>query len=377
MSTRNYENHLAAYGIDEAAGKKECERIFQTIFYGNEDERFYHEAGDDMGYLEDTGNHDARTEGMSYGMMMCVQMDKKAEFDRIWKWAKTHMYLTTGENAGYFAWSCHTDGSLNSGGAAPDGEEYFAMALIFAGNRWGNGEGIFDYHHEAKDLLHVMIRKGEGTLPGRPMFAPENHLIRFVAELDFSDPSYHLPHFYALYAEHAYKEDRAFFLEAEKASRAYWEKCCHPVTGLSPEYGYYDGRPYEKMQDQFGRHDWYYSDAYRTIINIALDAEWNGRSDWAVREAENICGFFTPKLKDGSWETVYDVDGTANEGMKALHPTGLIAGNAAAAVLAPEAAKPWVELFLERGLRGGDRRYYDNCLYFFVYLLLSGNYRIW
>ena len=27
-----------------------------------------------MGYLEDTGNNDARTEGMSYGMMMCVQL---------------------------------------------------------------------------------------------------------------------------------------------------------------------------------------------------------------------------------------------------------------------------------------------------------------
>ena len=46
-----------------------------------------------MAYIEDTGNHDARTEGMSYGMMMCVQMDRKEEFDRLWKWAKTYMYL--------------------------------------------------------------------------------------------------------------------------------------------------------------------------------------------------------------------------------------------------------------------------------------------
>ena len=59
-----------------------------------------------MGYLVDTGNIDARTEGMSYGMMMCVQMDMKKEFDAIWKWAKTHMLLSEGPNAGYFAWSC-------------------------------------------------------------------------------------------------------------------------------------------------------------------------------------------------------------------------------------------------------------------------------
>ena len=35
---------------------------------------------------------------MSYGMMMCVQMDKKEEFDRIWKWTKTYMYMDKGEN---------------------------------------------------------------------------------------------------------------------------------------------------------------------------------------------------------------------------------------------------------------------------------------
>lgn len=28
---------------------------FETIFYGSEEERFYHEAGADMGYMEDTG----------------------------------------------------------------------------------------------------------------------------------------------------------------------------------------------------------------------------------------------------------------------------------------------------------------------------------
>lgn len=94
------------------------------LFYGTEEERIYHPVGDDMGYLEDTGNHDARTEGMSYGMMICVQMDKKEEFDRIWKWACTYMWMEDGENEGYFAWSCATDGSKNATGPAPDGEEF-------------------------------------------------------------------------------------------------------------------------------------------------------------------------------------------------------------------------------------------------------------
>ena len=106
FAAKEYRNLFAQCGYSQADIDRKVEEAFQTIFYGPEDQRFYHPAGEDMGYLEDTGNHDARTEGMSYGMMMCVQMDRKEEFDRIWKWAKTYMYMTEGENAGYFAWSC-------------------------------------------------------------------------------------------------------------------------------------------------------------------------------------------------------------------------------------------------------------------------------
>ena len=74
---KTYRNLFAEYGYDEKEIQERLENIFQTIFYGADEERFYHEAGDDMGYLTDTGNHDVRTEGMSYGMMMCVQLDKK------------------------------------------------------------------------------------------------------------------------------------------------------------------------------------------------------------------------------------------------------------------------------------------------------------
>ena len=76
---------------------KEAVNIF---FYGNDEERIYYETESDMAYLTDTGNNDVRTEGMSYGMMMCVQLNMKKEFDRIWKWTKTYMWMEAGENEG-------------------------------------------------------------------------------------------------------------------------------------------------------------------------------------------------------------------------------------------------------------------------------------
>ena len=154
------------------------------------------------------------------------------------------MYMDEGPGKNYFAWSCALDGTRNADGPAPDGEEYFAMALFFASRRWGDGEGIFNYSREAKAILHECVHKGEPGHPGDPMWEPSNKLIKFVPGLDFSDPSYHLPHFYELFAEYADEEDRKFWKGAAEASRAYLHKACHPDTGLSAEYADYDGTPH-------------------------------------------------------------------------------------------------------------------------------------
>ena len=376
--TGEYLNAFLDAGYSEVEIEKRKNDIFQTLFYGTEEERIYHPVGEDMAYIEDTGNHDARTEGMSYGMMMCVQMDKKEEFDRLWKWAKTYMYMENGENAGYFAWSCQVDGTKNAYGAAPDGEEFFAMALFFAAHRWGNGTGIFNYQKEAENLLYTCIHKGENGAPGRAMWDAEKKLIRFVTDVDFSDPSYHLPHFYELFGRWTREEDRAFFLEAAKASREYLKLACHPVTGLCAEYAEFDGSPYEPVEEIWGgRHDWYYSDAYRTIANIALDYEWFAADEWAVSEAGRLQKFFCETLEEENRDGIYTVDGEILPG-KALHPVAIIATNAQASLINEDAnAYKCIHEFWNTPLRQGDRRYYDNCLYFFAFLALSGNYRIY
>lgn len=182
-----YRNIFKECGYSEEEIEKRVKETFETIFYGSEEERFYHEAGADMGYMEDTGNHDVRTEGMSYGMMVCVQMNRKQEFDRLWKWVRTYMYIEDGPGKNYFVWSCAVDGTRNADGPAPDGEEYFAMALFFASKRWGDGEGIFNYSSEARAILRECVHKGEPGHPGEPMWNPENHLIKFVTSFEFSD----------------------------------------------------------------------------------------------------------------------------------------------------------------------------------------------
>ena len=371
-----YRNVLKECGYEETAITERLEQTLETIFYGTEAERFYHEAGDDMAYLEDTGNHDVRTEGMSYGMMVCVQLNKKAEFDRLWKWVRTYMYIPEGPCRNYFAWSCSTDGTHNAEGPAPDGEEYFAMALFFASARWGDGEGIFAYSKEAKAILRECIHKGEPGHPGEPMWDPSNHLIKFVTNMDFSDPSYHLPHFYELFAENTEEGDREFWKQAAAASREYLHKACHKETGLSAEYADYDGTPHAGHQEIFGRHDWYYSDAYRTIANIAMDHLWYDKDPWQTEIANRLQKFYCEEQRE-HWDGVFLIDGTRLE-EKALHPVAIVAVNAQAALAADGShVKECVDRFWNTPLRTGDRRYYDNFLYLFAMLALSGNYRIY
>lgn len=368
--TKQYRNVFKELGYSEEEINKKVEDAFNEMFHGDEDTRIYDAVGEDFGYMVDTGNNDARTEGMSYGMMMCVQMDKKDEFDRLWRWAKKYMWHDSGRYAGYFAWSCNLDGTRRAQGPAPDGEEYFAMALFFASHRWGDGPEPLNYSTQAKEILRACVHKGEDG-EGDPMWEPSNKLIKFIPESPFSDPSYHLPHFYELFSLWAYEEDRQFWAEAAAASREYLKISCHPVTGLAPEYAHYDGTP-----ETTRGHQHFYSDAYRVAANIGLDYEWFKKDEWEREEANKIQAFFAD-IEDINDYMMYKIDGTLLE-EKALHPVGLLATNAMASLagFGPN-AEAVVRKFWNTPLRTGVRRYYDNCLYFFSLMALSGKYRIW
>lgn len=365
-----YRNVFVELGYKEEEVSAKLKEIVNTVFFGNEAEKIYYEI-EDMAYVMDTGNLDVRTEGMSYAMMVFVQLDMQEQFDRIWRYTKKYMYMSTGINKGYFAWSVGMNGEKNAYGPAPDGEEFFALALFFAGNRWGNGEGIFNYKQEAKELLSVCIHKGEGNDEGEAMWNAENKLIKFIPNVEFSDPSYHLPHFYELFALWSNEEDHNFWFEAAKASRSYIKKSCHQETGLAAEYATYEGEPY-----QLDGHHRFYSDAYRVAGNIGLYHEWNGDDLELCQCNERLQKFFKETVK-GYQDYVYEINGTKID-EKVLHPVGLIATNAMGSLATKgKYSDECVHEFYKTPLRTGDRRYYDNFLYIFAFMALSGQYKIW
>jgi oligosaccharide reducing-end xylanase len=368
--TGKYPNLFDEIGVSQDKIDEKISETFNTMFFDPE-ERIYFEMGKDMGYMLDTGNNDARSEGMSYGMMMAVQMDRKDIFDRLWLFSKTYMYQNSGKYQGYFAWSVKTDGTKNAEGPAPDGEEYFALALFFASRRWGDGEAPFDYSVQARDILHHCIHQSELAEGGEPMWDSSNHYIKFVPETPFSDPSYHLPHFYELFALWADEQDRPFWQKAAEASREYLHISCDKDTGMAPEYAEFDGTPKLLFKKEFE----FYSDAYRVAMNIGLDAAWFHKDESLGDIVDKLQTFFSENTTLGEYHA-YTIKGEPFE-EPAMHPVAIIATNAAGSLAAKGKYRlQWVKDFWELPLRKGDRRYYDNCLYFFSLLMLAGQYRI-
>ena len=382
--TGQYRNLFAEMGYAQADIDAKLQSAFDGLFFGPN--TVYFEVGDVMAYISDIKNHDVRTEGMSYGMMIAVQWDKKDIFDRLWRWAKRYMQHQQGPRKGYFRWSCKTDGTPNSQGAASDGELYFVTSLIFASNLWGNDTGI-NYLAEAQNILDCSMQK-TGMTDVAPLINIEHKLITFTPDPhggQFTDPSYHIPAFYEVWAKYADDGRSQFWRDCAKASREYLHKSSHPVTGLNPDYNNYDG---SLMRRGGVLGDAFRYDSWRVPMNIALDYSWScADRQWQQQYANRIQAFLYSQGID-SFVDQYNIDGSqpadileAGGYKKLRHSVGFVATSAAASLAATDVK---AHEFIDRLWNsrhepyedGYFDAYYDGLVRLFAMMHLSGRYRV-
>ena len=197
FATGNYRNLFREYlGKPDAEVDAKLAAAWNQLFRGDENsQRLFYPIAGDMAYIPDINNNDVRSEGLSYGMMICVQTDHQKEFNQIWRYAKHYMWHESGPLRGYFTWHTAFNGNkLRDSGPAPDGEEWFVMALFFAAHHWGNSEGIFNYEAEAQTLLRTMLHKDEEEGRGgvTNMIHREAKQVNFVPHgpgANYTDPS--------------------------------------------------------------------------------------------------------------------------------------------------------------------------------------------
>jgi len=384
FETQQYRNLFAEVGYKQADIDAKLNQIFHNLFEGPD--KVYFEVGDSLAYVSDIKNNDVRTEGMSYGLMIAVQFDRKDIFDRLWRWAVKYMQHREGPREGYFAWSCKLDGTRNSQGPASDGELYYITALIFASNLWGNDTGI-DYLKEAQYILNCSMTK-DGTDRVTNLIDPEHKLITFVPDswgATFTDPSYHVPAFYEVWARWGEDGRADYWQSCADASRAYLHKATHPETGLNPDYSHYDGSPFDTGRI-IGKE--FRFDSWRVPMNIALDYSWScADKAWQQEYGHKIQNFLYSQGVS-TFVDQYNIDGTTVEkilgagGHTALrHSIGLVATSAAVSLVCSHSiSKEFIDQFWnaknEPYEDGYFDAYYDGLLQLFAFMHLSGKYRI-
>ena len=412
FETGKYRNVFVEMGYQPTEVENKLNEVFNDVFRGPN--KVYFEVGDSMAYVSDIKNHDARTEGMSYGLMIAVQFGEKDIFDRLWRWSKKYMQHQSGNREGYFAWSCKTDGTHNSDGAASDGELYFITALIFASNRWGDDTGI-NYKAEAQHILNC-IQPREYTPAPRPggfgggqqgpqkmfLIDPETKLITFTPDgfgQRYTDPSYHIPAFYEVWAKWGDDGRSDMWKECAEKSREFMHKCVDEKTGLNGDMCQYDGSemqsprfpgmPQGNAPRRNGSNNFRY-DSWRVPMNMALDYEWScADGEWQRQYGEKIQNFFYSQGVD-TFLDQYRRDGSVPEGNEILgaggfrklrHSIGLVATTAAASVMCShDKSKEFVDaLWNAKHVPFEDGyfdAYYDGLLRLFAFMHLSGHYRV-
>ncbi|MGL1887264.1 MAG: glycosyl hydrolase family 8 [Reichenbachiella sp.] len=371
-----YRNIFKEQGKSQTEIDDKVAQTFNQLFFGNsESESVYIEVADDMAFIKDVASNDIRSEGMSYGMMIAVQLDKKEVFDKLWKFAKTYSQNKSGGLEGYFAWQVEAEepfGKMDRG-PAPDGEEYFVTALYFAAGRWGNGEGIFNYQKEADELLDYLVldnREGGNV----SIFHLEEKQVRFVPkdhENNYTDPSYHLPGFYKLWALWA-PRNRDFWTDVAVTSKDFLIRARHAETGLTSEYANFDGTPHEtdfnENSHKFGMDSW------RVIMNIAVDCHWFGAEEWHTEYTETWLDFFYGKgIND--YVAIYSTDGEPDVSYRG---EGLIAMNGTAGLATAEAhSGEYLDAFWNAPIPSGQYRYYGGLLHLLALLNSTGNFKIY
>lgn len=391
--TGQYRNLFEEAGHARQEIRRKIDSAFQQLFHGDPaTQTVYYEAGTNangpLAFITDIKHRDVRSEGLSYGMIIAAQLNRKAEFDALWNWSKTYLYVseTNHPSYGFFAWQARTNGVRLSQFVAPDGEEYYVTALYFAAHRWKNGSGIYDYKAQADELLarlrHRAVIRGPVPMPWRnatntvtagPLFDEEHKMVLFSPSSErnrFSDPSYHLPAFYELWSRWGPKEDAEFWKQAAGVSRDYFVKVTHQVTALNPCYANFDG----SLVARSGSYSTNFSfDAFRTAGNWSVDWSWWGKDPRQRELSDRLQAFF--ESQGTNYGCQFALDGKQ---LDDRHAQGLVAVNAVASLAATHPrAKKFVEELWNAPTPDGLERYYEGLLYMMSLLHCGGEFRIW
>lgn len=306
------------------------------------------------------------SEGIGYGMLLSVYFGDQELFDNLWLYAKQYF-----NEHGLMHWEIDPNGGVIGTGAALDGDEDMAWALVMASRQWSESSRLpASYHDEAVDLIEAMWEyEIDHTRNGMPLPGDT------WGGADITNISYFAPAYYRVFGE--ITDNVAGWNEVIDTSYAIIELSLNEASGnadngLVPAWCDSMGVPVEAFE---GAPTHFQNDSTRTPFRVGQDYCYYGEPR-ALEYLEKIASFYAgvgvANIVDG-----YDLDGTP-------HPERSANGSQAASFVGPAAVAAMAvsdQAFLDEaylavaggGLDAGTI-YYQASWEALSLLMLSGNF---
>ena len=228
-----------------------------------------------------------------------------------------------------------------------------------------------NYQQAADNIAHAMISNPSAN-GNTPLINAANNLVAFYpsgGSANYSDPSYNLPAFYELFALDGPAGDNARWNTIADASRRHIVASANANTGLHPDYANFNGTP----NTGGSNHDQFRYDAWRVIMNMAVDYAWFSQDARFVTQANKYHAFFANQLnanKDNVRNATFAIDGSNAGGGSSTALTSMLGAGA----LASNAANrgDFVQAAWNVYQQSGQYRYYQESTYLLGMLNTAG-----
>jgi endo-1,4-beta-D-glucanase Y len=228
-------------------------------------------------------------------------MNDQALLDGLWKYEQIHL-----DGNGLMNWEIDPQGNTTSGGtgAATDGDEDMAWALVMADRQWGGKGTLTDtYLDNAKKLIDL-IWKYEVDQTRGYMLKPGDQW----GNVDVTNPSYFAPAYYRVFGQVTGKSsdwDKVIGANYDILEKSLNAGSGNATNGLVPAWCNSAGTPVEAFS---GAPKYFQNDSTRTPFRVGQDFCYFGEPR-AKSYLDKITAFYVgvgvASIVDG-----YDLDGT-------------------------------------------------------------------
>ncbi|MEO6602190.1 MAG: glycosyl hydrolase family 8 [Polyangiaceae bacterium] len=266
----------------------------------------------------------SNSEGTAYGMELAAYMNDQTLFDALWQYEQLHR----GQN-GLMEWEIGPDGTTTGSGAASDGDEDMALALVMADKKWGGAGSLKDTYKSYATQLIDLIWQHEVD-PDRGYVLAPGDQFGGGAVINIS---YFAPAYYRVFGKFTGKTadwDRVVSSSYKVLTATLNDANKNASNGLVPAWSTPEGVP---MAPTGSDHPTYHQlDSCRTPFRVAQDYCWF-EEPRALDYLAKIGSFYTtiqaPNIVDG-----YNLDGSVYPG-SSLHLAAFIGGAGVGAMAVP------------------------------------------